>query len=53
MKRYTVTFVVRATINSNEDEPELGNDLSDYEIEAMVTMPDVIEIETITEHDLL
>ena len=53
MKQYTVEFLVRATINSDEDEPEFGNDLSDYEIEAMVTMPDITDIETITEHDSL
>lgn len=53
MKRYTVEFLVRATINSDEDEPECSNDLSDYEIQSMLTMPDILDVETITEHDLL
>ena len=53
MKQYTVEFLVRATINSDEDEPEFSNDLSDYEIQSMVTMPDILDVETITEHDLL
>jgi hypothetical protein len=53
MKQYTVEFMVRATIDTNEDEPEFGNDLSDYEIQAMITMPDIIDVETIAERDLL
>jgi hypothetical protein len=53
MKRYTVEFVVRATINMDGDDNEFTNDLSDYTLDEMVTLPDVIEIETINEHDLL
>ena len=58
MKQYTVEFMVRATINTNghsdeDDDNEFTNDLADYEIQAMITMPDIIDVETIEERDLL
>lgn len=56
MKQYTVEFMVRATINTNgdeDDDDEFTNDLADYEIQAMITMPDIIDVETIAERDLL
>jgi len=58
MKQYTVEFMVRATINTSghsdeDDDNEFTNDLADYEIQAMITMPDIIDVETIEERDLL
>jgi len=58
MKQYTVEFMVRAIINTNghsdeDDDNEFTNDLADYEIQAMITMPDIIDVETIEERDLL
>lgn len=58
MKQYTVEFMVRATINTKghsdeDDDNEFTNDLADYEIQAMITMPDIIDVETIAERDLL
>lgn len=52
MKQYTVEFMVRAIINTKghsdeDDDNELTNDLADYEIQAMITMPDIIDVETI------
>jgi hypothetical protein len=53
MKQYTVTFVVRAVINRPDDE-ELPNpiDCPDYNI-ISATEPEILDIETITEHDSL
>jgi hypothetical protein len=52
MKQYTVEFMVRAIINTKghsdeDDDNEFTNDLADYEIQAMITMPDIIDVETI------
>ena len=52
MKQYTVEFMVRAINNTKghsdeDDDNELTNDLADYEIQAMITMPDIIDVETI------
>lgn len=54
MKQYTVTFVVRAVINRSDDEEELPNplDCPDYNI-ISATEPEVLDVETITEHDSL
>ena len=56
MKQYTVTFVVRAVINLPEDvdEVEFPNPLDspDYNI-ISATEPEILDVETITEHDSL
>jgi hypothetical protein len=56
MKQYTVTFVVRATINrpDYEDELELPNaidNLDEYSID-WASIPEIIDVETIAERDL-
>jgi hypothetical protein len=54
MKQYTVTFVVRAVINRSDDEEELPNPLDSPEYTIIsATEPEILDVETITEHDLL
>jgi hypothetical protein len=55
MKQYTVTFVVRAVINRREEDdylelPDPRHDIDSYTI-ISATEPEVLDIETITEHD--
>lgn len=57
MKQYTVTFVVRAVINRPEDVddvefPNLLDSPDDYNI-ISTTEPEILDVETITEHDSL
>ena len=53
MKQYTVTFVVRAVINRSDDE-ELPNPLDSPEYTIIsATEPEILDVETITEHDSL
>jgi hypothetical protein len=57
MKQYTVTFVVRATINRPDDEDEIDlpnarDHLDDYSID-WASIPEIIDVETIHERDLL
>jgi hypothetical protein len=57
MKQYTVTFVVRAVINLPEDvdDVEFPNPLDSPDDYNMVyaSEPEILDIETITEHDSL
>ena len=57
MKQYTVTFVVRATINRPDDEDEIDlpnarDHLDDNEVRC-VSIPEIIDVETIAERELL
>jgi len=56
MKQYTVTFVVRATINRPDDDddelPSVIDNPDDYSVE-YVSVPEIIDVETIAERDLL
>jgi hypothetical protein len=50
---YTVAFVVTARIeigNDGEDDAELPLDLKEYDIISM-SVPDLIDVETLTIHD--
>lgn len=57
MKQYTVTFVVRAVINLPEDvdDVEFPNPIDSPDDYNMVyaSEPEILDVETITEHDSL
>jgi hypothetical protein len=56
MKQYTVTFVVRATINRPDDDedelPSVMDNHKEYSVE-YVSVPEIIDVEFIAERDLL
>jgi len=54
MKQYTVTFVVRAVINLPDDDEELPNPLDNPDYSMLyASEPEILDVETITEHDSL